>query len=254
MKKNGSLPLLIGLFSTFLTLPSPVLADSTPDGMVLIKGGCFVMGTDKTYVYEHTMTYDTQREQPAHKVCVDSFYLDTHETTQKKWSQWMEGNASRLEGDDLAADHVTFREATSYCQKRGGRLPTEAEWEYAAKAGSDKENFWGDGINGDYAWYSTNSARKPHPVGTKKPSPWGLYDMMGGVWEWVSDWYDPHYYKNSPIQNPQGPSRTSYHVIKGASWVDDKSFFRAAVRVRGWSDGTETYMMGVRCAKSTKGK
>ena len=253
MNRTGFISLLIGLLFSILTPPAPVSAESIPEGMILIKGGCFMMGTDKDYVYEHTMTYDTKREQPAHRACVDSFYLDTHEATQEQWFQWMNTRPSRLEGENLAVDHVKFREALLYCKKRGGRLPTEAEWEYAAKAGSDKENFWGDGINGDYAWYETNSARKPHPVGTKKPNPWGLYDMMGGVWEWVSDWYDPDYYKTSPVDNPKGPRMTSYHVIKGASWIDDKSFFRGAVRVRGWSDGTETFLMGVRCAKSAKG-
>ncbi len=212
-----------------------------------------MMGSDKEYPGAFT-DEPNHMERPAHKVCVDSFYMDTHEASQKVWKQWMPGNPSTLEGDDLPVDHVHFNQAVTFCRKRGGRLPTEAEWEYAAKAGSTKENFWGDGIDGDYAWYERNSNRTPHPVGTKKPNPWGLYDMMGGVWEWVSDWYDWKYYQNSPVQNPQGPRVGSHRVIKGASWIDDKTYFRAAMRFRGRADGTETFLLGVRCVKSAKGK
>ncbi|QPJ63333.1 MAG: formylglycine-generating enzyme family protein [Candidatus Nitronauta litoralis] len=245
--------LLIGFIALILTPVSPVFANSAPEGMVLIKGGCFMMGTDKHYL----VTFENEpnhMERPAHKVCLDSFYMDTHEATQKKWKKWMPNLPTTLIGDDLPVDHVRFREARTFCARRGGRLPTEAEWEYAAKAGSTAENFWGDGINGDYSWYDRNSTRRPHPVGTKKPNPWGLYDMMGSVWEWVSDWYDWTYYQRSPIQNPQGPKFGSARVIKGASWLDDKSYFRAAMRVRGRADPTETFLVGVRCVKSTKGK
>ena len=220
--------------------------------MVKIPGGCFMMGTDKDYTYTVALE-PNEREKPAHKVCLDPFYLDTHETTQKEWKKYMPHNPSIWQGDDLPVEHITWQEAHDYCKMRGKRLPTEAEWEYAAKAGSTRENFWGDGINGDYAWYDANSSRRPHPVGTRKPNPWGLYDMMGSVWEWVSDWYELNYYKRSPVKNPQGPEKpASHHVIKGASWVDDKSFFRAAIRHRGRGDQTETFLVGVRCAKSIR--
>lgn len=212
------------------------------------------MGTDKVYTYPISLGKNIG-ERPAHKVCLDEFLLDTHETTQKEWQDVMGFNPTAFPGEDLPVEHISWEEARSYCHKRQARLPTEAEWEYAARAGSDQENFWGDGVNGDYAWFDRNSGRRPHPVGTRKPNPWGLYDMMGSVWEWVYDWLDLNYYKYSPVKNPRGPEdRRSNHVIRGGSWLDDETFFRAALRNRGLGDQTETFVVGVRCAKTPERK
>ncbi|NIP99470.1 MAG: SUMF1/EgtB/PvdO family nonheme iron enzyme, partial [Nitrospinaceae bacterium] len=116
--------------------------------------------------------------------------------------------------------HISWEEANEFCTRQGTRLPTEAEWEYAARAGSQTLYPWGDEIDGDYVWYLGNSIRRLPPVGTKKPNAWGLHDMIGSVWEWVADWYSDHYYENSPVDSPQGPrDRTSWHVIRGGSWV-----------------------------------
>lgn len=243
------------LFVTLLFLlccglfPNQSGAEESHPDMVLVKGGCFKMGTDKIFPYE--LGRDNIRERPAHRVCVDDFYLDKYEISQKKFTQIMNHNPSALIGDDFPVNHITWDEAMTYCSRQGYRLPTEAEWEYAARAGSQTINPWGDGMNGDYVWYAGNSNRQPHPVGTKKPNAWGIYDMMGGVWEWVGDWYSENHYKRPPTNNPKGPAeRQSWRVVRGASWVDDEDMFRVTIRYPGLSDSTEHFLVGGRCAKS----
>lgn len=232
-------------------LGAGVEAEDAPPGMVRVKGGCFMMGTDKVFYYEVGRKND--RERPVHKVCVDDFYLDPVEVSQKNYEKVMNRNPSILIGEDFPADHVTFDDALEYCSRLGRRLPTEAEWEYAARAGSRGLYPWGDKIDGDYLWYDANSVRAPHPVGTKKPNAWGVHDMMGSVWEWTSDWFSESYYKESPVQNPRGPDkRVSYRIIRGGSWVDDESRIRASIRFPGLADATEHFLVGVRCAYSAK--
>ena len=207
------------------------------------------MGTDKIYFYE--TDWENTRERPAHKVCLDPFYLDKFETSQKDFQKLMGYNNSVLINDDHPVDHVDWYDATLYCKKRGARLPTEAEWEYAARAGSSTVNPWGDDIDGDYLWYENNSARQQRPVGTKKPNAWGVHDMMGSLWEWVSDWYSDGYYKQSPLNNPTGPARRgTARVIRGASWIDDESYIRVTIRFPGMTDPTEHFLAGFRCAYS----
>ena len=130
-------------------------------------------------------------------------------------------NNSAIKGPDKPVTHISWSEAKRYCSMRGARLPTEAEWEFAARAGSKSDYPWGNEIDGDYLWYVGNSSRNLWPVGGKKPNAWGLHDMLGSTWEWVEDWYAENYYRHSPVQNPSGPTRTSWHVIRGGSWVDD---------------------------------
>ena len=139
------------------------------------------MGTNISAVYEDHD--DNNREKPAHKVCLDSFYLDTYEVTQKKWDEVMSFNRSVFHHPDRPITHINWREARSFCKKTGKRLPTEAEWEYAARAGSQTKFPWGDEIDDDHMWYSGNSPRQIPPIGKKLPNSWGLHDMMGNVWE-----------------------------------------------------------------------
>jgi len=237
---------VILLILLFLSFPGHLLANV--DGMILIKPGCYMMGTNNNGIYEDDD--DNSREKPAHKVCLDSFYLDTYEVTQKKWDQIMSFNRSVFRHPDQPITHIDWHEARSYCKKVGKRLPTEAEWEYAARAGSKTRFPWGDEIDDDRLWYSGNAPREVPHVGKKLPNDWGLHDMMGNVWEWVEDWFSHQYYKNSPVKNPKGPSRTSFRVIRGGSWMIDEQFLRVTARHKGMSDPTENYWVGVRCAKT----
>lgn len=230
------------------------LATNIPEGMIFIKGGCFKMGTDKRIEYQRDHFND--RERPVHEVCVDSFYMEKMEATQKEWETVMniKLNIHNLShhGDNLPMNRIRWIEAVDYCSRKGRRLPTEAEWEYSARAGTNTLNPWGDDIESDHLWFEANSVRKPHNVGTKKPNPWGLHDMIGSVWEWVSDWSSETFYKNSPNKNPKGPKDGSHHVIRGGSWVDSEKEIRAAVRYPGEADLTQDFLVGVRCAKDIK--
>ena len=236
--------LLLILF--WLSFSSQLLA--AEKDMIRIKAGCFMMGTNQDAIYEDDD--NNYREKPAHKVCLDGFYIDTYLVTQKKWDAVMKMNRSVFHHPEQPITHIYWREARSYCHKVGKRLPTEAEWEYAARAGSKTKFPWGDEIDDDYLWYAGNSPREIPHVGKKKPNAWGLYDMMGNVWEWVEDWLSHEYYKNSPVKNPKGPARQSFRVIRGASWMIDEQYTRVTTRHGGMSDPTLSYWVGVRCAKS----
>lgn len=210
-----------------------------------------MMGTNKTFYYEEDR--ENIREKPSHKVCMDKFYLDKYETSQAKFVKLMGYNPSQFPNDLHPVEHISWNEANQYCKKRGARLPTEAEWEYAARAGSNSDNPWGDGVDSDFLWYEGNAVRKQHSVGTRKPNAWGVHDMMGSVFEWVEDWFSESYYKESPIQNPKGPkTRRSSRVIRGSSWLDDETFIRVTIRFPGLTDPTEHYLTGVRCAYTPK--
>ena len=237
--------LLIALF--WLSFPGLLVA--AEKDMIRIKSGCFNMGTNQNAFYEDDD--DNAREKPAHKVCLDGFYMDTYEVTQIKWDGVMSMNRSVFHNPEQPITHIKWREARTYCHKAGKRLPTEAEWEYAARAGSKTKFPWGDEIDDDYLWYAGNSPREVPQVGKKKPNAWGLHDMMGNVWEWTEDWLSHDYYKNSPVKNPTGPEkRQSFRVIRGASWMIDQQYTRVTTRHGGMSDPTLSYWVGVRCAKS----
>lgn len=117
--------------------------------------------------------------------------------------------------------------------KNGYRLPTEAEWEYACRAGTTTDYYWGDKMDGDYCWFG-NRRGQVHPVGQKEPNAWGLYDMSGNVWEWCWDWYDNEYYKKSPENNPTGPSVGSTRVLHGGGWGNGADGCRSASRSYTW--------------------
>ena len=243
---------IISILLGILTV-SPLAFAKKPDkDMVKVPKGCFEMGTAKVYQYFDHEAND--RERPVHKVCLDAFYIDKYEASQKKFKEIMNENPSKLFNDEWPADHVKFLDAKTFCSLQGKRLPTEAEWEYAARAGSKAQNPFGKDFN-DYVWHAANSMRTPNPVKSKKPNAWGIHAMLGSVWEWTSDWYSPHYYKSSPKNNPKGPKkRKSHHVIRGGSWADDESFIRIGSRHPGMADATESFPMGVRCVHSAKGK
>lgn len=206
--------------------------------MLLIKADCFVMGSEEFIV-----------EEPEHKVCLNSYYLDTYEVTQKKYERAMGINPSRFKGPDLPVENVSWPEADAYCRTFGGRLPTEAEWEYAARAGSTAGYSWGWDMDDAFAWHKGNSQKTTHPVGQKKANAFGLYDMNGNVWEWVGDWYREDYYETSsePTDNPLGPTTGQFVILRGGSFEDDAYFLRSASRY--WYPPTlKHHNLGFRCA------
>jgi formylglycine-generating enzyme required for sulfatase activity len=144
----------------------------------------------------------------------------------------MGDNPSEFNGDDLPVETVSWNDIQEFIKKlnektrRKYRLPTEAEWEYAARGGRKSRGYKYAGSDNmdEVAWYWTNSGRISHPIGKLKPNELGLFDMMGNVWEWCLDWYDSDYYKNSHINNPIGPSNGSYRVNRGGSWNFDAAF------------------------------
>ncbi|NIQ00427.1 MAG: SUMF1/EgtB/PvdO family nonheme iron enzyme [Nitrospinaceae bacterium] len=224
--------------------------------MALIPAGRFVMGADpgegyrECYKYAYRCERDySYSDESAHTVELGSFYMDQYEVTQADYERVMRENPSSFKGSNHPVDKVTWLEAKGYCEQVGKRLPTEAEWERAARGGTQTAYYWGNSMKDDYAWYSKNSAKKTHPVGQKKPNAYGLYDMAGNAWEWVSDWYVANYYRNAPRVNPQGPNYGDLKVLRGGSWTSDPTDTRAAARDR--KNPIKRYNgIGFRCAKS----
>ncbi|MFQ5688455.1 MAG: formylglycine-generating enzyme family protein, partial [Candidatus Scalindua sp.] len=207
-------------------------ADETEDDMVYIKGGCFDMGD--------IFGDGEGDERPVHKVCVGDFYLGKAEVTQKQWTDMMGHNPSKFKCGDCPVERVSWNSVQDFIKKLNKatgmnyRLPTEAEWEYAARSGGGKEKWaWADKEFelDKYAWYYSNSARDgTHAVAGKEPNGLGLYDMMGNVWEWCSDLYDRDYYENSPVKNPEGPSDGTTRVLRGGGWKSKPEHLRTVDR------------------------
>ena len=199
--------------------------------MVLVSGGEFLMGSDAQ-----------PDASPPHKVTISPFYMDCYEVTQEVYEQIMGHNPARRIGAQNPVERVRWTDALKFCNARsvqdgltpcydvqtwacdfaadGYRLPTEAEWEYACRAGSAGDyNFEGGaGQLGDHAWFRDNARRKHHPVGQKTPNAFGLYDMLGNVREWCNDWYAVDYYAQSPAADPLGPSSGEKTVLRGGAF------------------------------------
>lgn len=168
-----------------------------------------------------------------------AYYLGNYEVTQKQWREVMGINPSNFKGDNLPVENVSWNDAQDFVKKLNEkegtdkyRLPSEAEWEYAARAWTTTRYSFGndDSDLGDYAWYNYNSGRKTHPVGQKQPNPWGLYDMHGNVWEWVQDeWHSD--YDGAPTDGSAWEDGSnSYRVWRGGGWISIAGFCRSAQR------------------------
>ena len=199
--------------------------------MVLVEGGTFTMGA--TPEQGRAAGYD---EKPAHKVTLDSFYIGKFPVTQRLWKAVMDSIPSRFKGDDLPVERVSWDDVQTFLCKLNAatgkpyRLPTEAEWEYAARGGNKSQGYKYVGSNDLdlVAWYSGNSDGTTHKVGTRFPNELGIYDMSGNVWEWCQDWYGS--YSSSPQTNPKGPNSGSDRVIRGGCWNDYARSCRVSFR------------------------
>ena len=200
---------------------------------VYIQPGAFIMGSP---LGEEGRNRDEMQNRVT---LTKGFYMQTTEVTQGQWKAIMGSNPSYFKecGDDCPVDRVSWRDAQDFIWKlnhREGasryRLPTEAEWEYAARAGSTTRFSFGDSDADldQHGWYRSNSGSKTHPVGRKKPNAWGLYDMHGNVWEWCQDLYRD--YPSGSVTDPTGPTSSSYRVLRGGSWRSGLRSLRSANR------------------------
>jgi hypothetical protein len=190
-------------------------------------------------------------EGPRHRVRIGPFLLARTETTNAQYRRLHPDHAG---ADDLPATSVDWTAAEAFCTAVGGRLPTEAEWEYAARAGTDTPWSFGDNEArlGDHAWYSENSDGKAHPVATREPNPWGLYDMHGNAWEWVADWYAERYPNDAEIRvNPTGPASGSSRVLRGGAFFVGAQYLRSAGRGGGGPEYRGLFT-GFRCARAPR--
>ncbi len=234
----------LALFSATGSPCRPGYPNAVTAGMKPIPGGSFRMGRAPVV-------------EPVHRVTLSPFHMDSTEVTQREYQALMHANPSHFTGDpDRPVETVSWFDAILFCNARskargldtvyaysslhrdkgggcdslsrlsihydrkGFRLPTEAEYEYAERAGSTSRYYWGDSIDGAYCWYFANSDHKTHPVARKRPNAFGLYDMSGNIWEWCNDWFSAYAAipRIDPQTNPVGPPTGAYRVLRGGSW------------------------------------
>ena len=225
--------------------------------MVFIPAGTFIMGAD----------HSADDEDPAHEVTLAAYFIGKTVVTQKEWETVMGSNPSEPIGADFPVVNVSWEDAQEFVKRLSEqtgqtyRLPTEAEWEYACRAGSTTRFYFGEDTLqlGDHGWYRSNSGMKLHPVAQKKPNGWGLYDMVGNTWEWCEDWWDPDFYERSDQKNPINRKPYLYksptsgdeftvHVARSGAYGHPPSAHESAHR-HGARPGTARPMVSFRCVR-----
>jgi formylglycine-generating enzyme required for sulfatase activity len=223
---------------------SAVAPQKIVSAWIVVPAGEFWMGRTRLYLMDEIGWNLRERmdDRPVHRVELDAFAIGAHEVTNAEYAAHVKatggeppfhwGGAAPPAGKERhPVYNVSWFEAAKYCQAGGGRLPTEAEWERAARGGvADLDYPWGNDF-ADAAAGTTPPARRAHSgsstgpvaVGSFAPNGFGLYDVVGNMWEWTSDWYDLHYYSQSPVKNPTGPPAGLYRVIRGGSWADTET-------------------------------
>ncbi|MCD6364420.1 MAG: formylglycine-generating enzyme family protein, partial [Planctomycetes bacterium] len=225
----------------------PEIVTASGATMLLVPSGEFFMGSESGQA----------DEKPVHKVKLSAFYMDKHLVTQKDYESLIGSNPSHWPGKpENPVDQVRWSDAARYCNvrslaegfdpcydletwkcdftKNGYHLPTEAQWEYACRAGTRTAYFFGDKprMLQVYAWYARNSGKRTRPVGRKKPNPWGFYDMGGNLWQWCNDFYQVDYYKVASRLDPQGPETGQDKVVRGGCWNSTAEQCRSAARFK----------------------
>ena len=220
--------------------------------MVFVQGGLFTMWCTSEQV-------DACRddEKPAHQVVLSDFYIGKYEVTQAQWKEVMGNNPSNFQGDNLPVENVSWEDVQFFITRLNTltehkyRLPTEAEWEYAARGGRHSRGYVYSGGNhiDEVAWYWENSSQTTNPVGMKMANELGIYDMSGNVWEWINDWGGT--YSSGQYMDPQGPDLDSRRVIRGGSWHPGAAVGRVSLRSSRFPFLRE-YNLGFRLARSAK--
>jgi len=217
--------------------------------MIFIEGGTFHMGS---------MDIEADNdERPVIEVTINSFYIGKYEITQSEWMSLMGKNPSFFKKNDCPVECVSWYEVEEFINKlntktgKKYRLPTEAEWEYAARGGKYSKRFKFSGNNDIHAvaWFKINSYGQTHPVGLKEPNELGIYDMTGNVHEWCNGWYDSTYHVLNPNINPQGSDSGNFRIFRGGSWYSDKKYCRVANRNYNSPD-IKNFSLGFRLAES----
>jgi formylglycine-generating enzyme required for sulfatase activity len=225
------------------TPPTTLTPPPKREGMVYIPAGEFLMGSapDDTMVYP----WEKPHEQPQHPVYLDAYYIDTHEVTNEKFETFKPGRKVHERSPCPTCPRVrgTWHEAVGYCGSLGKRLPTEAEWERAAKGGGKHVAVYRNSV-----WYAENSIDQAQPVGVKAPNDFGLYDMLGNVREWTADWYGPGYYRQRVYDNPKGPSEGVRRVERGGAFFLPRRGVTPTIRYN-HPPHFRLYFLGFRCAQ-----
>jgi len=254
------------------TAPSAPKEITTESGvhMILLPGGTFTMGDENGEI-----------DETPHEVTVGPFIIDKFEVTQEEYERVMGNNPSKVKGNQNPVEQVRWSDAVRYCNERsrleglepaydlktwtcrfeanGYRLPTEAEWEYAARAGTNTAYSFGssEAKLRQHGWFKANAGGKPRPVGQLRPNPWGLFDMHGNVWEWCNDFYKVDYYAESPQNDPKGPESGDKKVLRGGCWNSTPDACRSAYRYNenpAYTDACFGYdIYGFRCVRSYDG-
>jgi len=249
----------------------PLMTTKTGIEMVLIPAGWFEMGSDSK----------DEIDEPRHRTYVGAFYMDVYEVTQAEYQKVMGKNPSRWKHAKNPVEQIRWSDAVRYCNARsrseglepaydlktwecdfetnGYRLPTEAEWERGARAGTGTTYYFGNNSARLrlHCWFKGNATRGPSPVGIKQPNPWGLYDVYGNVWEWCNDFYAEDYYQKSPEKNSTGPKAGTTRVLRGGCWDSAPDKCRSSYRENedpGYTDvcfGADTHgFCGLRCVRN----
>jgi formylglycine-generating enzyme required for sulfatase activity len=223
--------------------------------LALIPAGEFLMGSPAGEAGRG------DHEGPQHRVRITkAFYMGATQVTQEQYQAVMGKNPSWFKGAKNPVEQVSWNDAQEFCRRLSAktgktvRLPTEAEWEYACRAGTTTKWSCGDqeGALGEYAWHGANAGERTHDVGGKKPNAFGLYDMHGNVFEWCQDWCDASYYANSPLDDPSGAARGYARALRGGSWNVTPEICRSAYRF-GYGPGLRFAHLGFRAVVSVAG-